>query len=456
LSILAICFTVAFLTHALGLSLALGAFYAGLIISETEYSHETLGHIIPFRDVFTSLFFVSIGMLLDVRFLAHQPAQIALIALAVMTLKILLAGAVVLLLGFPLRTALMSGLALCQVGEFSFILFMKGTEFGLLGARFYQFFLDVSVLTMGITPFIMAGAPRLADIFLKFPMPGILKTGFFRGLGEDKIRLKEKLKDHLVIVGFGLNGRNLARAARVAGIPYVVIEMNPQTVRSERENGEPVYYGDASQEAVLEQADIKNARAAVIAISDPVATRKITATARRENPKLFIVVRTRFLSEMRRLYDLGANEVVPEEFETSIEIFSRILAKYLVPRDEIEKLIIEARAEGYQMFRSLSKESTSFSEMKLYLPDVDIMTLRLEEGSAFAAKSLGQIELRKRHGLTLLAIRRNEKILSNPDANTVLQAGDLLIILGTPMQLSDACPLLMSPESQDSSKCDIP
>jgi CPA2 family monovalent cation:H+ antiporter-2 len=297
---------------------------------------------------------------------------------------------------------------------------------------------------MGITPFAMALAPRLADVVLKRRLPGRLKSGISR---VPQIRKKERMRDHLITVGFGFNGKNLARAAKLAGVPYVIIEMNPQTVKTEREKGEPIYYGDASQTAVLERADVKDARVLVVVISDPIAIRRITAAARKENPRLFIIARTRFVTEMKELYELGADEVIPEEFETSIEIFSRVLAKYLVPRDEIEKTITEARADGYRMFRTLSEASTSFSDMKLHLPDVDIITLRLEEGSDFVGRSLRQIELRKKHGVTVLAIRRNEKILSNPDSNTVLQAGDLLIILGTPVKLANVCPLLMSPES---------
>jgi CPA2 family monovalent cation:H+ antiporter-2 len=451
LSSLVICFAVASLSFALGLSLALGAFMAGLIVSETEFSHETLGNIIPFRDVFTSLFFVSIGMFLDVKFLIQHPAAILSIALGVMIVKSLLAGLVVLVLGFPIRTGIMAGLALCQVGEFSFILFMKGAEYGLLQGQLYQYFLDISVLTMGVTPFIIAAAPALADTALKLPLPARLKRGSSSVL---KIKRRIKLKDHVIIVGFGFNGRNIARAAKLAGIPYVVIEMNPRTVKEERGKGEPIYYGDASQTAVLEQADVEDARVLVVVISDPIAIRRITGAARRENPRLYVVARTRFVTEMKQLYELGADEVIPEEFETSIEIFSRVLAKYLVPRDEIEKLVTEARADGYRMFRTLSEASTSFSDMKLHLPDVDISTVRLEEGSDFAEKSLGELELRKKHGVTVLALRRDEKILSNPDADTVLQVGDLLIILGTPVRLANICPLLMSDQSDTSAKCD--
>jgi CPA2 family monovalent cation:H+ antiporter-2 len=445
LTILVICFAVAFLTHQIGLSLALGAFLAGLIISETEYAHETMGNVIPFRDVFTSLFFVSIGMLLDVRFLFAQPGQIGLMAVAVMGMKSALVLFVVLVLGFPLRTGVLTGLALCQVGEFSFILFMRGAEVGLLGSRFYQLFLDVSVLTMGVTPFMIAFAPRMADAIMRVPLPRKVKAGFSdRAMAASR----ERLRDHLVIVGYGFNGRNLASAAKMARIPYVVIEMNPQTVREERKKGEPVHYGDASQQAVLESADIRNARVIVVVISDPVACRRITSTVRKENPKAHIIVRTRFLSEMQSLYDLGANQVIPEEFETSIEILSRVLGRYLVPRDEIETFVAQARAGGYQMFRSPSTDVVGNVDLKVQLPDMDIGTVRVDEKSVLAGKSLSQIELRRKHGATLLAISREGAILSNPDGETTIQPHDVLLILAHPDSLAKVSRLVTAQDEK--------
>ena len=453
LSILVICFAVAFLTHSLGLSLALGAFLAGLIISETDFSYETLGNVIPFRDVFTSLFFVSIGMLLDVKFLMEQPGTVVLIAVGAMLLKSLIVIPTVLLLGLPLRTGVICGMALCQVGEFSFVLFLKGANLGLVDGRMVQLFLDVSVLTMAVTPFAIALAPRIAEAVVRLPLPGLLKNGFSSAIGprnQERIRL---LEDHLIIIGFGFNGRNVARTARVAGIPYVIIEMNPQTVKNEAGKGEMIYYGDASQEAVLQQANIGKARVVVVVISDLVAGRKITAMVRKENPKAFIIVRTRFVAEMESLYALGANQVIPEEFETSIELFSRVLARYLIPRDEIERLIAEARSGGYDMFRSLSGQPTEFSELKCQIPDVDITTFRVGDGSPIAEKSLAQIELRKKHGVTLLAIRRGDQMLSNPDGNTIIHSGDLLVALSQPSNLARFAQLFLDGQGGGTDEC---
>jgi CPA2 family monovalent cation:H+ antiporter-2 len=432
LTIVVICLTVAWLTSSAGLSLALGAFLAGLIISESEYSHQAFGNILPFRDVFTSFFFVSIGMLLDVGFVFKQPGLVALIVLGVLALKAIIAGFVTVLLGFPLRTTILVGLALAQVGEFSFILSKTGVEHGLLAGDIYQLFLAVAVLTMAATPFIVALGPQIADAVTRLPLPRRLKSGLYPVPWEKVVGKK----DHLIIIGFGVNGRNVSRAARVAGVPYVVIEMNPEMVRSEQARGEPIQYGDATQEAVLRHANIKDAMVVVVVIADPATTRRITEIARRLNPKIHVIVRTRYLQEMKPLYDLGADEVIPEEFETSVEIFTRVLSKYLIPKDEIEKLVGEVRSDGYQMFRSLSKESASFSDLRLHLPDVEISTLRIDEKSPLVGKSLAQTELRKKYGVTVLAVRRDSQMFSNPEVDLEFHAGDVLFVLGSPEKIA--------------------
>ena len=447
LSVVVICLGVAWLTSIAGLSLALGAFLAGLIISESEYSHQALGSILPFRDVFTSFFFVSIGMLLDVGFLFQKPGTIALIALGVLVLKSIIACFSTVLLGFPFRTSILVGLALSQVGEFSFILSRTGVEHGLLAGNVYQMFLAVSVLSMAAAPFIITLAPRAADIILRLPLPKRLISGIYP---VPEIKVKSK-KDHLIIIGFGVNGRNVARAARLSGIPYAVIEMNPETVRNEQAQGEPIYYGDSTQEVVLQQANIKDARIVVTAINDPASTRRITEVIRRLNPRIHLIVRSRYLQEMRPLYELGANEVIPEEFETSVEIFTRVLAKYLIPRDEIEALVAEIRSDGYEMFRSLSKELSSFSDLDLQLPDVEISTLRIVERSTLVGKSLGGIELRKKYGVTVLALRRNSEILSNPNVNMLFCANDVLFVLGPPDRVAEVAGLSQNPEEANAS-----
>lgn len=431
LSIVAICFAITWLTSAAGLSVALGAFFAGLIISESEYSFRALSNILPFREVFASFFFISMGMLLNIDFVLQQPVTLLLVSVGILLLKAVLASVAVLLIGFPLRTAIFSGVLLSQVGEFSFILAKTGMPYGLLNDYAYQLLLAIVVLTMLAAPFFMQITPKLAELLLRVPIPKRMIAG---NMPAEQLASLDK-KDHLIIIGFGINGRNLARAARVSGIPYVILELNAETVKNEKAKGEPIYYGDASQEAVLKHVGIDDARVAVIGISDPVASRIMVQLLRRLNPRLHIIVRIRFLQEMKLLYDLGANDVIPEELETSVEIFTRVLRKYLIPKDEIDKFIAEVRAGNYQMLRTQTPYATSFSDLQSHLANIEIVTLRVSPSSPFAGKSLAEIGLRKQHGVTVLAIRRDQQMWSGPDGEHRLLENDIVIVLGEPNKI---------------------
>ncbi len=437
LSIVALGVTVVFLTSLSGLSIALGAFLAGLIISESEYSHHALGNMLPFRDIFMSFFFISVGMLLDIGFLFEQPGYVFLVAVGVLSLKAILAASATVLLGLPLTTAIAVGLALSQVGEFSFILAGSGVAYGLLPDDLYQLFLAVSVFTMAFAPIAVSISPRIADAVAQMPLPKRLQTGFFPVPQE----VRPHLSDHLIIVGYGFNGRNLAKAANAASIPYCIIEINADLVLEGREAGERIYFGDATHEAVLERAAVKDARVAVVAISDPAATRRIIASIRRMNPSIYIVVRTRYIQEIEQLTKLGASKVIPEEFETSVEIFARVLKKYLIPKSEIERFVADIRSDGYDMLRSLEKKQASYSDFKLHLPEIEISTLRVGERSQAAGRTIADIALRKTYGITLLAIRRNTELLADVSGDTVIHPGDIVIIVGTAERLARAEPM---------------
>ncbi|MGQ0793666.1 MAG: cation:proton antiporter domain-containing protein [Deltaproteobacteria bacterium] len=439
LGIVVICFAVAWLTSSIGLSLALGAFLAGLIISESEYAEQALGNITPFRDVFTSFFFISIGMLLNIGFVADNLSSIAIITALALIIKAAAAGVAVAALGLPLRITVLTGLLLAQVGEFSFVLSRTGIEYGLLGGDIYQMFLSVSVLTMALSPLIMALAPAAADLIMKLPLSDAIKSGANPNSddanGADSREAPPR--DHIIVVGFGVNGRNLSKAAKAASIPYTIIEANSQTVRAERAKGEPIRYGDATQEATLRRAGITEARVMVIAISDAAATRQIVAEARVLNPTFCIIARTRFVQEVKPLYGLGANEVIPEEFETSVEIFTRVLTKYLISRGEIEKFIAEIRSDGYEMFRSYHTHAPTFSDLTLSIPDVEICSLKVDKRSPVVGLSLAEIKPRTRYGVTVLAVRREGEILSNPAGDARLLGDDVIITLGKPEEIAE-------------------
>jgi len=328
------------------------------------------------------------------------------------------------------------------VGEFSFILSKVGQSQGLFSGDSYQLFLDVTIITMVATPLMMALSPRAADFILRWPLPQRLKLGAHLSEEIDK----STPGDHLIIVGYGVNGRNLARAAKTGDIPYVIIEMNPETVRRERKSGEPIFYGDATQEEILKHANIQKARIIVVVINDPAATRRIVNLAHSLNPRAYIIVRTRYLQEVHSLFELGADDVVPEEFETSVEIFTLVLRKYLVAKEEIERFVTQVRADGYLVLRGISKELDSWPDGIGHLHDFEITTFRLGEQAPLAGKSLAQVELRKKYGVTVLAIRRDSQMLPNPEPGMQLLASDLLIVMGTPDNLRNSNWLFNNPE----------
>ncbi len=433
LFIIVMCFVTAIITHSIGLSLALGAFLAGLIISESEFSLEAMSNILPLKKIFTSIFFISVGMLLDLSFFIHHPFQVLGITAGVIVLKVLVVLLVCVFLKLPGRSVIITALALCQVGEFAFVLAQQGMNFNLLNNDQKQIFLAVSVISMGLSPFIILFAPRIASRFSH--VPDIADT---EELGQHAKEHHHELRDHLVIVGFGTNGRNVARAAKVAEIPYVIIDFNPETYRKERMKRESFIYGDATNAEVLHKAHIEHARIAVVATHDPVATEMIVSAIRKASDKARLIVRTRFMNDVELLRKLGADEVIPEEFETSIEIFTRVLKYYLVPDSDIERTVHEIRNENYEMLRKLSG-SHSTGQMP-FLSVMDVARLKINENSKWMGRSIEEIMLRKKFGVTAIAILRQGDYIHNPPASTVLIAEDEMLVIGLPADIQKLSP----------------
>ncbi|MDK2974095.1 MAG: monovalent cation:H+ antiporter-2, family [Methanofollis sp.] len=433
LSVVLICLFTAWLTASAGLSLSLGAFLAGMIISESEYSHEAIGAILPFKDVFTSFFFVSVGMLLNLTFLFEHLGLILLLTAGVLVLKAAVAGAATLAIGYSLRTALLTGLAISQIGEFSFVLAETGASYGLIDNGAYQAFLAVTILTMIATPFLIDGAPKAASLAMTLSLPERIRRGTIRETAPEEPRMK----DHVIIIGFGLGGKNVAKAAKAADIPYVIIEMNPETVREERAKGEPIHYGDATHRAVLGHAGIRTAKVVVVVISDPSAVRRIISTARQANPHVRIIARTRYVGDIADLSSLGADEVIPEEYVTSIEIFNRILSAYLIPRDEIERFTAEVRADGYVLFRSAQAAAPGLQDLGFYRPGAEIETLRVGQDARIAGHTLAEANLRRSFGVTVLAVRRGDEVITAPSGDTTIRGGDVCVVFGPEDQIAD-------------------
>jgi CPA2 family monovalent cation:H+ antiporter-2 len=426
-------------TAAAGASLALGAFLAGLIISESDYGHQALAELMPFRDVFISLFFVAVGMLVQIATI-REHLGLTLIAVAViMGGKTLSAAVGPALLGYSGRVALLAGVAVSQIGEFSFVLARDGRIAGLLPDLLYQQFLGIAVITMLITPFLLQGGPAILDVFEKaVPLDKVLPGFRPRGFAP----VQDPIKDHVVVAGYGLNGRNLTAALRAISAPYLIIELNAQTVRKARAEGEPAFYGDATREEILHALGIERARMFVIAISDPAATRRMVRVARDLNPKLYIIARTRYVVEIPELTRLGANVVIPEEFETSIEIFSRVLAHYNVDHDEIERLVSEIRASHYEALRPGARPRLTLTGTLGAMPRMHVERIVLGAKAPAVGQTLADTGLRSKTGALVLAVRRGESDLATPEADFLLEAGDVLVVVGQPQQLKNAQQLL--------------
>jgi CPA2 family monovalent cation:H+ antiporter-2 len=428
LSVLAIGLGAAFLTAHFGLSLALGAFLAGLLVSESEYGLQALSDVLPFRDTFSGIFFTSVGMLLDLGFVAGHLLLVAGVALAIVVLKAVIAALAVRLVRRSARVAVVSGLGLAQVGEFSFVLAGVAGAMGLMSGQDFQIFLGAAVLTMLAAPFLISAAPSVAERVLAHRSHATME------FATREARALRPLKDHVIIVGYGLNGRNLARALRNAGIPYVILESNGQVVRQARLDREPIYFGDGTRSDVLERVGIGRARIIVFAIASHHDEMRGIAVARHLNPVIHIVARTRYVADMEELYAAGANEVVPEEFETSLEIFTRVLRRYQVAEHVIRAQAEEARRDHYELLRQRGRVAQRVDTL-LAAPQPGL------EVRSFAAAELGvrgsipvtdwERQLRRTAEVRVVGLEREGRIRLELSPGELLLPQDRVFLIGT-------------------------
>jgi len=382
---------------------------------------------------------VSIGMLLNLQFFAANILMIVLITIIVIVLKILIMAFTVYILNYPPRTTIIAALSIFQVGEFAILLSTSGLQFGLLSETVYQYFLSISIISMGITPFAMTYASQISDVILKSLLSKSIKARLER-MTYSKAKTEqanEKYQNHLVIIGYGINGENLAKAAKEADIQYVIIELDPAMIRKARKRSEPIVFGDASNESILKHVGIQRSRVVVVAISDAVTTKRIVSQIRTFTDTTYIIVRTRYVREIQENLKLGADEVIPEEFETSVEIFTRVLKKYLVPSNEIQAFMNQIRAGNYEMLRNLHGLKSVWLP-QLHIPDMEIATLPVhQENNTIVGRSVQESRLRSNYGITILAIMREEIFLSQIDPETIIQQDDLLYLFGNPSKIAE-------------------
>ncbi|MEE9450252.1 MAG: cation:proton antiporter [Ignavibacteriaceae bacterium] len=424
----------AYLTFSLGLSLALGAFIAGLIFSESEYSYQIVADFLPMRDAFNSIFFVSIGLLLNLGFVLANPLYVIVAALGVLILKSLIIISVVMFLKYPARIAVLAGLGLAQIGEFSFILAERGLSLGLISSDFSNIFFSSTIITMILSPFLFRFAPVIAYRSERID------------LSKEIDQPENKLVNHVVIAGFGVNGRNLASVLKDTGLKYVVIEMNPDTVKMEKAKGENIIFGDVGKAEILLHAQIKSAKVLVIAISDSPTSRITLRLAKELNKNLYVIVRTRFMRETDELIKIGADMVIPEEFETSIRIFRKVLEEFHIPLNVIMQQVNLLRGESYKYLRSDETGVNVFDNIDEILSARLTDTFYLNETNNFAGKSIGELNLRAKTGATIIAVVRKGVTVTNPSAKEILQPKDTLVITGTHQEVDIAFELLSNKE----------
>ena len=438
LTVMAICFGTAAITNLANVSLALGAFLAGLVVSESRYSDHALSEILPLKTIFNAVFFVSVGMLLDLRFVIEYPLLLLGVTVSILVLKFILSTTSLLVLGYPVRVASAAGIVLSQIGEFSFVLERAGRAAGLTPGGFgevgSQIFIAVSVLLMLLTPGFLNISPGLGELLAKTPLKNLGR----KTKTSDPAQKQEPHEDHVILIGYGPAGRNLARVLSESGIPFIVIEMNPHSVNEMHRNNIHAVYGDATRTHILEHAQISKAKLCVIAINDPESSPRIIKLAKYLNPTIQVIVRTRYLAEANNLEDSGADTVVPEEMETTVRLFSSVLNAYMVPEEEIQQHINELRKEDYQIMRGSIREAHLMVLQGLDEEGLHTRAVAVREGSKAAGKSLSELMLRNRFEITVLTVHRDGKNYGNPAGEFTLKAGDRLIMVGLASRFADA------------------
>ena len=424
----------ALITSAAGFSIAIGAFIAGLIISESEYGLQALSDVLPFRALFSGIFFTSVGMLLDVpAILAHPGLLLALTAALVAVKAALVAGAV-RALGGLWTTALICGLSLAQVGEFSLLLAAAGLPLGLFRPGDYQSFLSAAVLSMVATP-----------ALIQYARPAARRLAARSGLAAGRRGPPEAGRGgrtgHTVIVGYGLAGRYLARVLQAARISCIVVEQNAELVARARDDGIAVVFGDGTQHAVLDHVGVRKARVVVFAISSAADERRGVVLAREINPAVRIVVRTRYVLAIDALRKLGADDVVVEEFEASLGLFARALDSYEIPINRIRREVESVRTEHYGLLRGKAAPDLRLDALR-HLGVHDALELvEVEDGAPAIGGSATSLELRRRTGAVQVAVVRDGRPIYRRAPDFRYRAGDTVVLVGDPDCLSRATAL---------------
>ncbi|CAD5925334.1 K(+) efflux antiporter 6 [Planktothrix tepida] len=428
LGVVALCLGIALLTEHLGFSIEMGAFVAGLMISEVEYADQTLTYVEPIRDIFAALFFVAVGMLIDPVFLwQHLELIIGLMVLIVVG-KTLIIIPIVKLFGYSWRTSIITGLGLAQIGEFSFVLASAGQGLGLVSRRIYLLIVGTTALTLIITPFILQFAPKLLDwIEEKWDLSSVLEK-------SQKIKeISEELpqQNHIIVCGYGRVGRNLVRLLQSHNYSVVVIDQSEQSVQELRNNNIPYLYGNAASLHVLETAGVDRATSMAIALSDPMSTRLCLKRSLEFSPNLDVIVIADRDKDIELLYQLGAKEVVQPEFEASLELSTHLLTRMGLPENKIKQEMQEIRQDQYSDFRPKQSPQEVARDLQQATQEMNSKWYTLPPTSPLTGMTLEESNIRPMTGISVMAIRRlTGEEIDYPDGQTRLEKDDKLLVVG--------------------------
>jgi CPA2 family monovalent cation:H+ antiporter-2 len=443
LATLTVCLGMAWLSHSLGVSYALGAFLAGLILGGSEYAHQMTADIVPFRDVFSGVFFVAMGMLMDPGYaLANWPSVLVVVGI-ILVLKTAITTAAVGGFGYPLPVALQVGINLAQVGEFSFLIALMGVQSGLITRETYQVAIAASVISMIVAPVATQMSASIASYAGRLT-GGILPAWnrlaeTCEGEGQET---QEPLSGHLVILGYGTLGRTLGEVLVTHHVPFVALEIDPTLVREARRAGHPVRYGDAGSDELLRRAGLDRARILAVTLPDHVMERAVIRRARRMNPGLHILARGRRGVEDEELYRDGADEVIHEGFEVGIEFLARILRRLNFPKQAVERQLGRLRSGRYEVFRREDFAPLPLGDVRRSLDALRVEFLEIPPESPLIGKSLRDAGVREATGALILAVVRDGRVITSPEAWFVLQEKDTILVSGAIEQVAEVETLL--------------
>ncbi|MBO6109783.1 MAG: cation:proton antiporter, partial [Methanobrevibacter sp.] len=415
-----ICMGTTFATSLIGIGPELGAFLAGLLISNTEYSHQTLGYIQPFQDVFMSLFFISIGLMVNLHLFLYNIGIILALTAIILVIKFtatLLTGKA---LNLPNKISISIAILLSQIGEFSFVLAREGMSYGLMTKEFFSIFLGVSILTMSVSPFLQKFTPQITKL--------LSRTSYFQEDKElktlpEELTEAQPIEDHVILVGMGRAGKQMTKACNQFHVPILAVDMNPIIVEQQQNLGVPIIYGNASNENVLKQLRVTSAQCIVISASTYEGTLKTIDTARRLNPDIHIIVRTKYLKNIEEVIEAGADEVIPKEFETSILMFTRIMDYYNKDMDEIAEAVNDLRSDNYDAFRSVSSEDVS-AYLSNSFTEVELDSIRVYNDAHISDFPF------EKNNLTITSVIRDNSTIIHIDDNFQFLEDDIILFTG--------------------------